>query len=203
MSNCEICNQKTRFIDLSSIYGPNMCGSCMSKYEKLRYHLSDYDDIAEYDQAESAFIENAYDKQKAEALLKGNRERVLKVLNKEEYEAELARKEEEKKRLEAEKAREEKEKARNEMIDHLKSRGLDGYYEYTTISLVDKDGGYIDAGTITANLNELGLHGWRLVTGFSNEIGHNSSSAGLFGISAGTNATIDQNVLILERFVRI
>ena len=99
-------------------------------------------------------------------------------------------------------ARQKKEVSHAIAIEKLKKDGADGYYEYKVISLVDKDGGYIDANELMLNLNSLGIEGWHLVSAYSNEIGHTSSSSGFGGYSTGTNATIDQNILIFERFVR-
>ena len=99
-------------------------------------------------------------------------------------------------------ARQNKEASYAVEIEKLKKNGAEGYYEYKVISLVDEDGGYIDIKQLTANLNALGIEGWRLVSAYSNEIGHTSSSSGFSGYSTGTNATVDQNILIFERFVR-
>lgn len=87
-------------------------------------------------------------------------------------------------------------------IEKLKRDGAEGYHQYKVISLVDEDGGYIDVKQLTANLNALGIEGWHLVAAYSNEVGRTSSSSGYGGISSGTNATIDQNILIFERFVK-
>ena len=87
-------------------------------------------------------------------------------------------------------------------IEKLKKSGAEGYCQYKVISLVDENGGYIDAMQLTVNLNTLGIEGWHLVAAYSNEIGHNSSSSGYGGYSSGTNSTVDQNILIFERFVR-
>ena len=37
---------------------------------------------------------------------------------------------------------------------------------------------------------------------YANELGHNSTSGGFGGFSIGANSTVDQHILILERFVR-
>ena len=82
-------------------------------------------------------------------------------------------------------------------INHLKSLGEDGYYEYKVVSVIDK-GGLVDIEKLTATLNDLGLDGWRLRCAYTNEMGKDALSIVGFGI----NATADQNVLILERFVK-
>lgn len=99
-------------------------------------------------------------------------------------------------------ARQNKEASYAVEIEKLKKNGAEGYYEYKVISLIDEDGGYIDIKQLTTNLNALGIEGWRLVSAYSNEIGHNSSSSGFGGYSTSTNATVDQNILIFERFVK-
>jgi hypothetical protein len=88
-------------------------------------------------------------------------------------------------------------------INSLKSKGYDGYYEYTTLSLVDDDGGGLTTAQVTQLLNDYALNGWKLVCAYANELGHNSTSGGFGGFSTGTNSTADQHILILERFVRI
>lgn len=88
-------------------------------------------------------------------------------------------------------------------INNLKSKGYEGYYEYTTLSLADDNGGALPVSRITGLLNEYALDGWRLVSAYANELGHNSSSSGIGGFSVGSNSTVDQHILILERFVKI
>lgn len=114
--------------------------------------------------------------------------------------------EEEKERLakiEREKYFEYQRKNNEEKINSLKSKGYEGYYEYTTLSLVDDKGGKITTDEITQLLNEYALDGWRLVSAYVNELGQNSTSAGFGGFATGMNSTKDQHILILERFVRI
>lgn len=88
-------------------------------------------------------------------------------------------------------------------INSLKSKGYEGYYEYTTLSLVDDNGGGLTTAQVTKFLNDYALDGWKLVSAYANELGHNSTSGGFGGFSTGTNSTVDQHILILERFVRI
>ena len=100
--------------------------------------------------------------------------------------------------------REEQERIlREEKIQNLRKNGYQGYYEYTTLSLIDDKGGGMSAADVSQKLNEYALEGWRLVVGYTNELGHNSSSSGFGGVSSGTNATIDQHILILERFIKL
>lgn len=71
------------------------------------------------------------------------------------------------------------------------------------MSLADDNGGALPVSRITGLLNEYALDGWRLVSAYANELGHNSSSSGIGGFSVGSNSTVDQHILILERFVKI
>lgn len=95
-----------------------------------------------------------------------------------------------------------------EKIENLAKLGLDGYYEYKVLSLLDesgffkKDSGRVDTTTMTKVLNELGIQGWHLVTAYSNELGKNALSGGAGGAIFGVNSTIDENILIFERFVK-
>lgn len=92
---------------------------------------------------------------------------------------------------------------RRSKIAELRTSGLDGYWEYKVLSLVDEDSGLIDSTLLEHTLNEMGLDGWHLKCAYTNELGQNTSSSGIGGFSTGTNATIDQNILILERYVKI
>ena len=114
------------------------------------------------------------------------------------------REEAEKRKIEIErKNRERIQQEYNHKIDNLSEMGLDGYYEYKVVSLNDDNAGGIYSSTIENTLNELGLDGWHLRCAYTNELGKNSNSGGIGGFSTGTNSTIDQNILIFERFVRI
>jgi hypothetical protein len=90
-------------------------------------------------------------------------------------------------------------KARQNRIDSLKSKGYEGYYEYKVLSLCDEENGNISITRLAVLLNDYAMDGWRLVTSYANELGHNSSSFG----GQGTNSTIDEHILIMERFVKI
>lgn len=79
---------------------------------------------------------------------------------------------------------------------------INDIYEYEVVSIVDSKTGAIDVNLLKKTLQEYGMEGWRLVNSFTNEIGHNVSSLGVAGISTGTNATIDQTLLIFERCIK-
>ena len=73
------------------------------------------------------------------------------------------------------------------------------YYEYRTIRIMDDNSGYTDVNQINHVLNEMGYDGWRLVSALSSEVGKVSNTSGYAGITSGTNATIDETILIFER----
>jgi hypothetical protein len=116
-----------------------------------------------------------------------------------------------------EKLRQEKEDAERKKIeeqyhlriDKLKEKNVEGYYEYKVISLSDtsglfkKNSGRVDIEVMTQTLNDLGLDGWHLVTAYSNELGKNALSGGVGGALMGVNSTVDENILIFERFIKI
>ena len=93
-------------------------------------------------------------------------------------------------------------------IENLKESGAEGYYEYKTISLLDVGGifnsnsGRVDTYEMTQTLNELGVDGWHLITAYSNELGKNALSGGTGGALLGVNSTVNENILIFERFVK-
>ena len=86
--------------------------------------------------------------------------------------------------------------------EFLKENGHEGYYEYKVLNIRDKSTGNIDINEISQQLNILGRKGWHLRCAYTNELGKNSSTFGIGGISSGTNSTIDQSILILERFIK-
>ena len=93
-------------------------------------------------------------------------------------------------------------------VEALKKTGAEGYYQYKAISLMDVGGlfrsnsGRVNTEAMTQTLNALGMEGWHLVTAYSNELGKNAMSGGAGGVLLGTNSTVDENILIFERFVR-
>lgn len=111
------------------------------------------------------------------------------------------------------KQREEERKKREErynlQLENLRKQNFDGYYEYKVVSLSDvsgllkKNSGRVDIEAMTETLNELGIDGWHLVTAYSNELGKNALSGGAGGVSLGINSTVDENILIFERFIKI
>ena len=105
--------------------------------------------------------------------------------------------------------RKQREKQHHLRIESLKARNASGYYEYKVVSLADiggifkKNSGRVDTETMTQILNDLGIDGWHLVTAYSNELGKNALSGGVGGALLGVNSTVDENILVFERFVKI
>ena len=88
-------------------------------------------------------------------------------------------------------------------IQKLKDAGYEGYYDYFVVGLDDAQNGAITPIDIAENLLKFAVEGWRLKFIFTNELGRNTSSGGFGGFSTGTNATIERNFLIFERYVKI
>ena len=104
--------------------------------------------------------------------------------------------EEEERQRERLKIETEKERVNN-AIEHS-----GGFWEYKVVNLEDNYSGSVDLPKLEDIMNSLGMSGWRLRCAYTNEIGRTSSSSGAYGYTTGTNATIDQNILIFERFVK-
>ncbi len=90
----------------------------------------------------------------------------------------------------------------NKTDNYLKNNGYEGYYEYRILNIHDEKSGAVNIEHMLNELNSLGRQGWQIKCAFTNELGKNSMSAGLGGFSLGTNSTVDQSILILERFVK-
>ena len=192
---CELCGKKVGIFDgFQTCADVLMCTECWSTYSDILNSTS----IREFDEKLDEFKNTFLGKEGLEKIVEqliANPEYLEKVRFKEEErerekEEELARKE----RIRQE---------YNRKLDHLREMSLEGYYEYKVISLDDSDAGGICTSTLEQTLNQLGLDGWHLRCEYTNEFGQNRSSIGAGGVSVGTNSTIDQNILILERFVRI
>ena len=85
----------------------------------------------------------------------------------------------------------------------LRRSGYDGYWEYKVLNLPDAKNGSIDRSYLEDCLNAMGLDGWHLKCAFANELGQETTNIGINGMYDGKNTTIDQNILIFERFVKL
>lgn len=81
-------------------------------------------------------------------------------------------------------------------IIELVKRGRQGYFEYEVHSMLDKHG-RTNVEHVEKLLKEKGLEGWRLKGIVNNELGKNALAVGGFGI----NSTVEETVLILERYI--
>ena len=114
----------------------------------------------------------------------------------------LARQEAEAK-MRVQRMQEEAERKRQEQENtdaFLKANGHEGFYEYQVLSIGDGNSGSVDIYALAEKLNNLGREGWHLKCAYANELGHNTTPGNAF--AAGTNATMDQHILIFERFIK-
>lgn len=192
MGLCELCG-KNRSSDMR--FSVEICKPCREHFQKAI--LGDIDEIKYF------ITPGNFPNATSEA-----KEKIIKLFAK-RYEgltsdSELAelnektRKEAEKRRAEE---RERQRKLHEDRLNSLRYRGYEGYYEYTTVIINDGTLGGVSSHEITSKLNDLALDGWRLVSSYANELGHNSTP-GSFG-SSGTNSTIDEHILILERYIKL
>ncbi len=77
------------------------------------------------------------------------------------------------------------------------TQNIDGYYEYMVLSLNDK-GSQVDPQELSKELNKYGKEGWEIKAAYANQKGKNAIGLVLFTI----NWTKDQNIIILQRFVK-
>lgn len=76
---------------------------------------------------------------------------------------------------------------------------INDQYEYEVVPIIDTSNGATNVNQLQIILSKYSVLGWRLKTIISNELGKNAISIGAGGVSSGTNATIDQLLLIFER----
>lgn len=205
---CKLCGKNIGFFDASFyVVGEMVCEDCYQLYLKVLNSVSDEDQFKE----NLLEFQNIFsDKECIEQIVKHlnglHEEKLPQIEIKKKQEEEKRQQEEEKIRIKIEtekRIQEQLQQELNSKIDNLTQLGYDGYYEYKVVSLNDDDAGGIYPNTIENRLNQLGLEGWHLKCAYANELGKNSSSGGLGGFSVGSNSTIDQNILIFERFVKI
>lgn len=76
---------------------------------------------------------------------------------------------------------------------------LNDIYEYKVVTIQDDYDGNISGKRIQDTLNDYASLGWRLKSAITNELGKNEFGVAVTGVGSGTNATIDNTVLIFER----
>lgn len=75
------------------------------------------------------------------------------------------------------------------------------HYEYTVARVLDNRNGSTNQEKLQSVLTEYAGDGWKLHSVITNELGKNSNSVGIGGMKSGTNASIDEILLIFERMV--
>lgn len=88
---------------------------------------------------------------------------------------------------------------RQSLKQQLITSSINDLYEYEVVSITDDVTGAIDVKRLSAILKIYAIEGWRLKTTITNEIGKNSVGVAFGSVGSGTNATIDQTILIFER----
>lgn len=189
---CELC-RKSYATDM--LFGVSMCQPCVDHSHKAI--LGDIDEL-KYFLSPTTFPDATA--QAEEKIIKFFAKKYEKLTSPEEQQ-----KLDEQRRTEAEKRlaeeRERERKLHEDRLNSLRYRGYEGYYEYKTVIVNDNSDGGAWADRISSTLNDLALDGWRLVSSYTNELGHNSNPGTTF--TTGTNATIDEHIFILERFIKL
>ena len=78
-------------------------------------------------------------------------------------------------------------------------------YEYATVVVNDDENGRIDVDYLNNILNEYASAGWKLHSILTNEIGKNRTSSSVttvMTVTTGTNATVEQTIMIFERCIK-
>lgn len=91
-----------------------------------------------------------------------------------------------------------KKKQEEERIELIKSAPR---YEYTTARIIDNADGSTNQMQLQSVLMEYANAGWKLHSVITNEIGKNVSSVSIGRFTGGTNATMDEVILIFERMM--
>ena len=91
-----------------------------------------------------------------------------------------------------------KKKQEEERIELIKSTPR---YEYTTARIIDNADGSTNQMQLQSVLMEYANAGWKLHSVITNEIGKNVSSVSIGRFTGGTNATMDEVILIFERMI--
>jgi|GEM_PF-910548 hypothetical protein len=88
---------------------------------------------------------------------------------------------------------------RQSLKQQLITSSINDLYEYEVVSVTDDVSGVLDIKRLSTILKMYASEGWRLKTTITNEIGKNTIGVAIGSVGTGTNATIDQTVLIFER----
>jgi hypothetical protein len=201
--NCFLCDKQMGFFDSSYVAANDtVCEDCYYKYKKV-FNLAGDDEFEKELEEFKKMFANSENLDSAVQHLCKVHDAKYEETAEERQKLKEQKEKEEQERAEA-KAAYEREQERllqkkNEKIEKLREQGLDGYYEYKVLNLNDDSSGGADCYRIQYWLDELGLDGWHLRCAYTNELGKNTTP----GLLSTTNSTIDQNILIFERFVKI
>ncbi|MDE6426770.1 MAG: hypothetical protein K2K89_11650 [Ruminococcus sp.] len=87
----------------------------------------------------------------------------------------------------------------SKILEQLAQLNAHTFMDYAVESVRDTRSGGTNFDALAKILRKRSETGWRLVNTFTNEIGVNSTSVTIGNYTGGTNATIDQIVMIFER----
>lgn len=201
---CELCGQ---YESSDMLFGVSLCNRCRAMYTNAGQVF-----LAVQDQQ---FMQNATPQARSlfEDKIKGKEEAIKKQIETEQIhiqqqqQAAAAYQEQQRRYYEEQQKHQQElqERFKKEQADRdsfLRENGHEGYYEYRVLNIADERSGAVNTERLVTTLNEFGRQGWRLVCAYTNELGKNASSLGIAGVSFGVNSTMDQSILILERFIK-
>ena len=85
------------------------------------------------------------------------------------------------------------------LMKEMEQKKKDQLYEYLIATVKDNWRGSTNLNSMTNVINKYAEKGYRVVSVFTNEVGVKESSITVGGFTSGTNATIDQVVILFER----
>lgn len=170
--NCFICDEKMSLLANGLNIGYehfNLCNNCVEKWKLATQRKQSWDYFLT-DKSSGRFRK----------LVEEQKEKEIKEIEFEKKQEELCRK-------------------KKERDNSLKE--INDIFEYETYVLYDAKDGSTDVKKLTEVLNSYSQDGWRLIAMTNNELGKNSFFINnlIAGLGVGSNATIDQTVLVFER----
>ena len=128
-------------------------------------------------------------------------ERAIEREKKRKAEEEERRKRQEEQRIRDEESRRKQEEAAKRKAEEVerKLQEINGTYKYIVETVRDNYDGSSNIDQIRLIIDLYSSKGWRLHTIYTNEIGKESSMSGIGGITSGTNATINETIIVMER----
>ena len=131
-------------------------------------------------------------------------EKAIEREKKRKAEEEERKRSQEEQRIRDEENRKKQEEAAKRETEELerKLQEINDTYKYVVETFRDNDDGSSNIDLIRLFIASYSLKGWRLHTIYTNEIGKVSSMSGVGGITSGTNATINETIIVMERLFR-